>query len=610
MKGDLLTSLNDEQKRALLSTNGPNLILAGAGSGKTRVLTHKVAYLILEKRIHPQNILMVTFTNKAAIEMKERIRKLLNSEGKILPFAGTFHSLCAKILRIDGGRIGISPKFSIYDENDSLDLVREIMKEKNISTKEISPHSVRNTISQIKNELITPAEYGQIARGHFQEVVYSIYSIYQKRLRESQALDFDDLLFETVRLFRESDDILGKYQNRFQYILVDEYQDTNTAQYTLTKLLSKRFRNITVVGDASQSIYGWRGANYRNITTFEKDFPDVKVFYLERNYRSTENILEAANAVIAKNTNHPILKLWTDKGKGESISLYEARNEHAEVEYILREVARMMRDNRTLTYKSFVILYRTNAQSRVIEEVFLHAGIPYILVGGVRFYERREIKDVVSYLRFVANRADSVSRKRIEKLGKRRFEKFLEALESIDLSQKSSIEILDFILEKTEYLSLYDEKIEEDRQRLENIKELRSVATEFPDLTLFLENVSLVEQEYMPDDALTFDEKKHKNAITLMTLHAAKGLEFPVVFIVGMEDGLFPHSRSLLDREQLEEERRLCYVGFTRAMKKLYLTYATHRLFFGTRTSNIVSQFILDLPEDIVQTSIAADDIF
>jgi len=619
MKNDLLASLNDDQRRPLLNTCGPSLIMAGAGSGKTRVLTHKVAYLILNKRVNPNNILMVTFTNKAAFEMKERIRKLMangnrQAGGQItnsqMPIAGTFHSLCAKILRIDGERIGFSARFTIYDENDSLDIVKTIMKEKDISPKQTSPRSIHANISQIKNELITPTQYLQYARGYFQEIVADIYPLYQKKLRDNNALDFDDLLFETVRLFNTHEDILGKYQNKFEYILVDEYQDTNTAQYSLTKLLAKRYRNITVVGDASQSIYGWRGANYRNITTFQEDYPDVKVYHLERNYRSTQIILDAAFAVISKNTNHPILKLWTDKEGGETITLYEARNEHDEVEYMISQMNRLMGEDSSLGFSSFVILYRTNAQSRVIEEVFLHLGIPYTLVGGVRFYDRKEVKDVLSYLRVIANPSDSVSAKRIAKLGKKKFEKFMLDLDKYEQNGKTTLEILDQVIKETDYLSLYDENLEEDRMRLENIKELRSVATEFVELTSFLENVSLVEAEYMPDDSPSFKDGKEKNAVTLMTLHAAKGLEFPVVFMVGMEDGLFPHSRTLLDREQLEEERRLCYVGITRAMKKLYLTYASSRLFFGQRTSNVVSQFVLDLPEEIMETSVAAGDFF
>lgn len=611
MNNRFTTSLNTDQRRALLSTDGPNLILAGAGSGKTRVLTHKVAYLIEEKKVNPSNILMVTFTNKASLEMKERISVLLTTQTQggsfRLPHAGTFHALSAKILRMEGEHIGIPRHFSIFDDKDSLDLIKSVMKDLDISTKQTSPYSVSSTISEIKNELITPLEYKQYAKGYYQETVSTVYTLYQKHLKDNAALDFDDLLFEVVKLFKMETPILGKYQNMFQYILVDEYQDTNTAQYTLTKLLASRYRNITVVGDASQSIYGWRGANYRNITTFQEDYPDVSVFHLEQNYRSTQIILDAAYSVISKNTSHPILKLWTDKSAGEHITLYEARNEHDEVEYFIREMNSMISRDSSLSFSSFVILYRTNAQSRVIEEVFLHTGIPYTLVGGLRFYDRKEVKDILSYLRIISNPKDSVNRKRIEKLGKRRMEHFLLRLQDFEVKDKTTLEILDFILSSSDYLSIYDEANEEDRTRLENIKELRSVATEFPELLSFLENVSLVEHENIPDASRTFNDRA-SNAVTLMTMHAAKGLEFPIVFIMGMEDGLFPHSRTLLDREQLEEERRLCYVGITRAMKKLYLTYASHRLFFGQHTSNVVSQFILELPQELLKTSVASYD--
>lgn len=595
-----LNGLNEAQKQAVLHTQGPALILAGAGSGKTKVLTHRVAYLIAAKKIAPYNILMCTFTNKAAQEMRNRIQILLSatSNGRTeLPYAGTFHALSVRILRRDGQHIGIPSNFVIYDEQDQLDAVKNIMKILDISVKNCNPRAILHTISEAKNELISATEYPQYARGYFQETVAKIYLEYQKLLAENLALDFDDLLARTVYLFQKKPEVLGKYQETYKYIVVDEYQDTNKAQYILTKLLSGRYRNISVVGDASQSIYRWRGADFRNILNFKSDFPDVAEYHLEQNYRSTQIILNAAFAVISKNTSHPILKLWTSNKEGEQIQLYEARNEQDEAAFIVTTV---LQANRPFT--DFAVLYRTNAQSRVLEEAFLHAGIPYILVGGTRFYERKEIKDVLAYLRLLSNPKDTVSYSRIQKIGKGRLEKFdrfaQEVINDNKLVEFATLELLDLVLERTDYLSLYDANVEEEAYRLENIKELRSVAAEFPELEAFLENVALVEREYEPD--IVRAREQSKSAITLMTMHAAKGLEFPVVFVVGMEEGLFPHSRALMDREELEEERRLCYVAFTRAKTHLYLTYANKRLFFGTRTQNTVSRFIADIPEEVL----------
>ncbi|OGH13991.1 MAG: hypothetical protein A2687_06000 [Candidatus Levybacteria bacterium RIFCSPHIGHO2_01_FULL_38_26] len=617
MKNDFLKDLNKDQQKAVLQTDGPMIILAGAGSGKTRVLTYKVAYLIKEKGVDPLNILMVTFTNKAASEMKERVRKFLtiyppSSSTFHIPTVSTFHSLCAKILRIDGKYIGISTRFIIYDDQDALDAIKEAMKRLSLSPKDFKPTSILATISQAKNEIIDPNTYIQYARGYFQETVARIYPIYQNILKDNDALDFDDLMLKTIELFEKNPQVLEKYQDKFRYILVDEYQDTNHAQYMLTKMLGNKYKNICVVGDFSQSIYSWRGADFTNLTKFKEDFPNTKTFSLSQNYRSTQKILDAASSVISRNTTHPVLKLWTENPNGEDITLYEAINEHAEAEFIIREMSRLRQDfggQTNVKYSNFAVFYRTNAQSRTIEEVFIHQGIPYVLIGGTRFYERKEIKDVLSYLRLIANPKDMVSYKRIEKLGKGRFQKFLELQESLNesLNQKPTIEILDEVLRKTDYLSLYDDKDEEDRQRLDNIKELRSVAVEFPNIDQFLENVALVEQEYMPDHPSTGSGKvlngDKKDAVTLMTMHAAKGLEFPVVFMIGMEEGLFPHSRSLMDKNELEEERRLCYVGITRAKQKLYLSFARRRLFFGLKTSNIVSRFILELPENVLSKS-------
>lgn len=605
MRSTLLNELNPDQQKAVIATTGPILILAGAGSGKTRVLTYKVAYLIFEHHIDPSRILMVTFTNKAAGEMKERIKLLLSENGMrktAMPVAGTFHSICSKILRHDGHHIGIPINFTIYDSQDQIDAIKDVMKEADISVKDFKPHAILATISEAKNELIGPLEYPQFARGYFQETVARVYLLYQKKLLESCALDFDDLLTKTVDLFQKHPDILGTYQEQFEYIVVDEYQDTNHAQYMITTMLSKRHRNITVVGDASQSIYKFRGADFRNISNFKHDFKDVKEFHLEQNYRSSQNILDAATNVISKNTSHPILKLWTDKTGGDQIVLYEARTEHDEASFI---VTTILQSNRS--YRDHAILYRTNAQSRVLEETFLRAGIPYVLVGGTRFYDRKEIKDVLSYLKVLANPKDAVSYRRIEKLGVGRMKKFLAFAETVKSDTKlisySTLELMDTVLDTTKYLELYDANIEDEATRLENIKELRSVATEFPVLADFLETVALLEEKYSKKT----QENNTHNAVTMMTLHSAKGLEFPIVYIVGMEEGLFPHARALMDREELEEERRLCYVGVTRAKERLYLTYANRRLFFGTRTQNMISRFVADIPEHILEKHVSID---
>lgn len=590
--------LNPQQEQAVHHTQGPSLILAGAGSGKTRVLTSKVIYLIQQEKVQPARILMVTFTNKAAGEMKERISQLLKADRELrtanyeLPFASTFHSLSAKILRRHGKHLGVAPNFLIYDEEDQKEVVKEALKRLDLSPKRFSPAAVLATISQAKNELISPLEYLSVARGFFQEGTAKVYLEYQKLLRQNFALDFDDLLMETVKLFREHREVLELYHRQFHYVLVDEYQDTNTAQYTLTKLLVGPRANLSVVGDASQSIYAWRGANFQNILHFKRDFPRARVFHLEQNYRSTQTILDVAHAVISKNTSHPVLKLWTENPKGSSVTLYTARSEHEEAFFIITQIQKL-----AAYLSDIAVLYRTNAQSRVIEEALLHEGIPYVLIGGVRFYERREIKDILAYLKLIINPHDMISTKRIVKIGKTRADHFFRFQKKAS-RHFTTIELLDEIVAATQYLELYDKKNEEDLMRLENIKELRSVASVFPDLTQFLENVALVEAEYMPDRP-TNGEKKE--AVTLMTLHAAKGLEFPSVFMIGMEEGLFPHSRSLLDPADLEEERRLCYVGITRAKEHLFLTYARRRLYFGLRTSNAPSRFLSDIPETLIE---------
>ncbi len=601
MSQDFFNTLNKEQQRAVLQTDGPMIILAGAGSGKTRCITAKVLSLI-EKGIDPDNILAVTFTNKAATEMKERMQVMLTGTHTTKPTVATFHALCAKILRIDGKYIGLSSDFVIYDTSDQIEAIKVAMDKLNISIKEWKPSAILGTISGAKNELISENSYQNFARGLFQQTVAKVYPMYQKILRENDAVDFDDLLLKTVTLFEENPDVLEKYQNKFRYILVDEYQDTNHAQYVLTKLLAKKWNNICVVGDFSQSIYSWRGADFQNLKNFEKDFPNTKIFKLSQNYRSTQKILNASFTVISHNTTHPVLALWTQNPDGDEIIVYEAKNEQEETEFIISTITELKIKTNNFSYADVAILYRTNAQSRSIEEVLLHHGIPYTLIGGTRFYERKEIKDVLSYLRVLANPKDSISYKRLEKIGKTRLGKFLIYQENEQNSTiKDTIELLDEVLHHTGYLDLYDEQDEEDRGRLENIKELRSVAIQFPNLTNFLENVALVEQEYTPDKKIL---DHPKDALTLMTLHGAKGLEFPVVFMVGMEEGLFPHSRSLMDKHELEEERRLCYVGMTRAKQKLFFTYARKRLFFGQRTMNTISRFLLELPEGLISQNL------
>lgn len=597
-----LSDLNPVQKQAVEATEGPTLILAGAGSGKTKALTHRVAYLIQEKGIPPENILVVTFTNKAAGEMMERILRLLG-KGSAKPIMGTFHSLCARILRKDGKYIGLPPNFSIYDEHDSLDAVKAAMAALDIAIQKTSPTSVKNTISGAKNEMIPALEYPRVARGYFQEIVAKIYLKYQDILEKNKAVDFDDLLLLTVKLFQNNPDVLARYQLQFRYILIDEYQDTNAVQYLLSKLLSNRYKNICVVGDASQSIYAFRGADYKNIVNFKKDYPNVRVFNLEQNYRSTQTILDAAYAVISKNHSHPILKLWTENPAGEKIQVVETRSEADEALFIANTIRQTL-NSELFTLNSFAVLYRTNAQSRALEEVLLKAGIPYVLVGGIRFYERKEIKDILAFLKLVANPEDSISKARIEKVGKGRSAKFFIMLSEIqpNLTNYKTLELLDKILEVTDYLNYIDDGTEVGKGRVENVKELRSVAEQFPELVQFLENVTLVESEYTSDEKLK-KKQGHRDAVTLTTLHQAKGLEWPVVFMVGMEEGLFPHSRCLLDPGEMEEERRLCYVGITRAKEQLFLTYARQRLYFGTRSQNLTSRFLMDLPEKIIKSN-------
>lgn len=611
-----MEGLNPQQKEVTTFVGGSAIVLSGPGSGKTRVITHRIAYLIIEKKIQPEKILAVTFTNKAANEMRERVIRLLATtlqpyNPSTLPAVGTFHSLGSKILREDGYSVGLGKGFLIFDEDDSLALVKETMKNLNIDPKQFSPGAVKGSIEGAKNELIGPEEYNSLAKGFFQEeIVSKVYQIYQKRLEENHAADFEDLLFKTVSLFKKYPEVLEKYQTRWQYILVDEYQDTNKAQYELTRLLVGKNRNIFIVGDAAQAIYGWRGADFRNILNFSTDFPETKIFNLEQNYRSTKKILSAATSIISQNRSHPILSLWTQNADGEPIIVYEAKNELDEAGFITRVVGRMTAD--AYNFKDLAVLYRTNAQSRSIEESFLREGVPYILVGGVRFYERKEVKDVLGYLRLIANPRDSVSYKRVVnvpprgvgpatlKQGGERVKEFEGLIKQMrkEAEGKPTIDITDLVLDTTKYLNWLDDGSLEAAARVENVKELRSVAAEFPILDDFLENVSLVEREYGPTKPSL--EKSQPDAVTLMTAHAAKGLEFPIVFMIGMEEGLFPHSRSITDGNEIEEERRLCYVGITRAKQQLYLTYATQRLYFGQRSEGIPSRFLIEIPQDLV----------
>ncbi|OGY07463.1 MAG: hypothetical protein A2694_00375 [Candidatus Blackburnbacteria bacterium RIFCSPHIGHO2_01_FULL_40_17] len=604
----ILSNLNPAQQEAVTFWGRPLLILAGAGSGKTKTLTTRAAWLISEKGIPPQSILLLTFTNKAAGEMKDRIAKLMDPKDAYPPFAGTFHSFCAKVLRRDGKFIGLSSNFAIYDTSDQQDIVKTIIANLGLDKSLKAPVAL-SMISQCKNELVSALEYAEFTRGEFQKKIAKVYLEYQRLLKESSALDFDDLLTETVKLFKTEKDVLNKYRNLFQHILVDEWQDTNKAQYQIIKLLTGRDHNLTVVGDAAQSIYKWRGADYRNINYLQVDFPDLKTINLEQNYRSTQTILDAAHGVIKKNRSHPILQLWTNNKKGEKIKLYQARSELDEASFVTEEIVKLTSKNKqSKEYSDIAVLYRTNAQSRVIEEAFLHRGIPYTLVGGVKFYERKEIKDILAYLRLVANPKDSVSNKRAEKLGKTRFANFCQLAEKImsdegrvlmDKKELTTLDLLDKVVQTTKYLEFFDQKNEDDLARLENIKELRSVATEFPNLFEFLEQVALVEAAQSPKNS----ESSNNGKVTLMTAHSAKGLEFEVVFIVGLEEGLLPHSRSLMNQEELEEERRLVYVGITRAKCLLYLSYAQKRLIFGQRGSSMPSRFLGEIPNHLLESS-------
>ncbi|MBE3554857.1 MAG: DNA helicase PcrA [Thermicanus sp.] len=638
----LLQGLNDTQRKAVLSTEGPLLILAGAGSGKTRVLTHRVAYLIAQG-ISPWSILAITFTNKAAKEMKERVEKLVG-QGSEEIWISTFHALCVRILRRDGEQIGLSRNFSILDTPDSLSVIRGVLKEKNLDPKKYEPRSVLGKISGWKNEGKKPSDverelsHRDVALRTFLE----IYKGYEAKLAAAQALDFDDLLLKTIDLFRSAPETLRDYQNKFRYIHVDEYQDTNHIQYLLVKMLASMHRNLCVVGDGDQSIYRFRGADVRNILLFERDYPEAKTILLEQNYRSTQTILDAANAVIANNRARKEKNLWTENGKGGQIRLFRGLTEEEEALFLAAEIKKTVEEG--YRYGEIAVLYRTNAQSRLFEETLMKANIPYKIVGGIRFYERKEIKDLTAYLRLIANPHDDISFQRIVNVPKRGIgEATLDRLEEIaaregislftaveegeewgisppilsrlrqfrdlilslnELSKELTVtEITREVLEKTGYrLALAAENDLEGQSRLENLEEFLTVTKAF-DEEHEGERGLLI--DFLSDLALVSDidqlEEGEGSPVTLMTLHSAKGLEFPVVFLVGMEEGIFPHSRSLMDEEEMEEERRLCYVGITRAKERLTLTYALSRTLYGRTNANPPSRFLREIPDELIE---------
>lgn len=662
---DILQGLNPKQLEAVTHVNGPMLVIAGAGSGKTKALTNRIAYMIKECGIRPWNILAVTFTNKAAAEMKDRVVKLMRNdetmlameafrdvlsmaeiEEKItydLPTIGTFHSICVRILRKNIHLLDYENSFAIYDMADQQILMKRIMDQLGMDAKKVNPKAVLSHISNAKNQLIGPGEYGDFANDYFSEKVAQIYPRYQSALKSSNALDFDDIIMKTVELFKGFPEVLNSYQEKFRYISVDEYQDTNRAQYDLIRMLAEKYRNLCVIGDVDQSIYGWRGATIQNILDFEKDYPEAKTVMLEQNYRSTQTILDAANGVIARNRQRKEKNLWTEREGGEKIQHWLADNERHEGEMIAQEIRKQITGSEYPDYRGFVVLYRTNAQSRVIEEVFLRFGIPYRLVGGIRFYERKEIKDILAYLRVIQNPHDTVSMLRVinnpsRKIGAKtlevlgsfaarngisfwnalllsgeveelkgakndaleKFVKLIKDLQHLNKENPAS-SMIKFALEMTGYKQMVDDGSVEGEARLENINELISVAQKYDrleagvSLGIFLEEVSLIA------DIDTMDDED--NAVILMTVHSAKGLEFNNVFIIGLEEGIFPHSRSLFDALELEEERRLMYVAMTRAMNALYLIHARSRTLYGDTKSNSPSQFLVDISPDLVEAN-------
>ena len=623
-----LSKLNNEQKEAVTFLNGPLLVLAGAGSGKTRVLTHRIAYLI-EKGISPYHILAITFTNKAAAEMKERVIKLIGGEASNMQIS-TFHSFGLRLIRENTKYLDLGNNFAIYDTEDSLTLVKKILKSLNIDTNKFTPKSFRNKISSLKNDLINYQEYKQYAKTDFDEMTVKVYKKYEEELRNNNAVDFDDLLILPIKLFRENEDILLKYQERFKYILIDEYQDTNEAQYVLTKLLASKYQNICVVGDSDQAIYGFRGANFKNILNFEKDYKLCKTIILDKNYRSTKTILDAANSVIKNNHERHPKDLLSVKGEGEKITYYRARNGLDEVGYIADTINDLK--NQGISLDEMVVLYRTNAQSRSFEDEFLKKNIPYRLIGSINFYQRKEIKDLMAYLKVINNPRDTISllrsintpkrgigSKTIEDLVEKSTENNISVLDAID-SGKALVykNIIKEIQEEMEHLSLTElvdlvllksglkeelvkENSIEAETRLENLEEFKSITKAFEDkyglisLPDFLYEVSLISDNTEISDS--------KNRVTLMTIHAVKGLEFNYVFITGLEEGLFPHSNCLYSESEIEEERRLCYVAITRAREKLYITNARTRVLYGMDQINPVSRFINEIDSELLDSN-------
>ncbi|MBT7183408.1 MAG: UvrD-helicase domain-containing protein [Candidatus Pacebacteria bacterium] len=580
---DLLSGLNNQQEEAVLHSDGPAVVLAGAGSGKTKVLTTRAAFLIMEKQLQPDNILLMTFTNKAAQEMSDRVKKLT---GFHLPYSGTFHRICATMLRRNGKAIGLEPNYVIYDTQDQDALIKQIYKDHDFDHKKFNRNGVKAAISNAKNQMLSATSYKDQAANDFQEHSARVYKLYEHHLQKNQAVDFDDLLLKTVRLFQQNSSILKRYQSQFLHVLVDEYQDTNKAQYELTQLLGKPQNNVYVVGDFSQSIYAWRGADYRNLNYLENDFDGISKYKLEQNYRSTQTILDAATQVISNNTGHPVLKLWTEHESQDLITVLETKDNEDEARTVIDEILTSLRDYK---HQDIAILYRVNAQSRAFEEAFMRRGIAYQIVGGFKFYERKEVKDALSYLRLILNPEDEVSKNRALKLGKRRYIKFSTWRDK--QLQLNPLEALEGSLKASDYLGKYNKEDPQDLARIENIQELLNVAAKFQDLATFLENIALVQDKYLAD----ISDQNQQSSITLMSFHAAKGLEFPVVFMVGMEEGLLPHSRSLYDTKQLEEERRLCYVGITRAKNKLYLSYAKRRWQYGQSSPALKSRFLNEI---------------
>ncbi|MGD0969393.1 MAG: DUF3553 domain-containing protein [Candidatus Aquilonibacter sp.] len=627
-------TLNDIQTQAVEHTDGPVLIFAGAGSGKTRVLTHRIALLLGRKKIAPDRILAVTFTNKAAGEMKTRLERMVGASARDL-WVGTFHAMCVRMLRRDGSKAGISPSFAIIDDADQRQLVKDILDDLDYDERQLAPGACLHEISKAKNSLVWPDKYHESQTTFLGERLANVYTEYERRLRESNSLDFDDLIVRTIDLLERDEKTREKYQNKFEYILVDEYQDVNVAQYRLIALLGAKHKNVTVVGDDDQSIYSWRGSDYRMILRFEEDFPGAKVFKLEENYRSTQRILDAANALVANNKTRAPKKLFTSRAEGEVITVYAAATERDEARYTVEKVKQMVRDG--AAYKDFLILYRTNAQSRVFEEALIADGIPYRVVGGVGFYARAEIKDVIAYLRYIINPADALAFKRIVNvprrgIGQQTLAALVQAANAKGMSVGEAIfdsellkdavpkklkelerfaELIRTFRERAEDLSVADllvsvmedsgyvrelqaEETHDARARIENLQELIGVAREYegsePESSLsgFLTNVALI------SDLDSLDPES--SYVTLMTMHGAKGLEFPHVFLTGLEEGVFPHSRALTDETELEEERRLAYVGVTRAMDRLFMSYAQRRALFGNTYAYPKSRFIEEMP--------------